>query len=122
VTPQRTILVVDDHPDHLYFFRRVLTGAGYAVAEAGRGEDVLPRVLEVEPDLIILDLVLPGLTGWDVATTVKRDPRTSRVPVFLVTAYPHKASEQWSSDGDCDALLVKPVDPKRLLAEVERWI
>ena len=121
MTTPRRILVVDDHPEHLYFFRRVLGDAGHHVIECTTGDDALRQVIDDQPDLVILDLVLPGLSGWEVARTIKKDQRTSRIPVLLVTAYPHHASDRWSGDGDCDALLVKPVDPRRLLAEVDRW-
>ena len=117
----KTILVVDDHPDHLYFFQRVLGDAGYRVIEATNGDDAVAQARELLPNAIILDLVLPPTSGWDAARVLKQDTRTSSIPILLVTAFPHQANDPWSGDADCDALLVKPVDPKRLLAELERW-
>jgi CheY-like chemotaxis protein len=122
VPSSRRILVVDDTPEHQYFFSHVLGGAGYDVAACGTGEEAIACAVDTKPQLIILDLVLPRMTGWDVARTLKSDPRTADIPIFLVTAYPHHASTRWQADGECDALLVKPIEPKRLLAEVERWI
>lgn len=118
----QTILVVDDQPDHRYFFNRVLSEAGYTVVENADGRDAVSIVAELCPTLIILDLVMPGPTGWEVAKELKADPRTASIPVFLVTAFPHQASERWTTDVECDALLVKPVEPRRLLAEIERWL
>ena len=69
-----------------------------------------------------LAMVMPDTTGWEVAHQLKLDQRTAKTPLFLVTAFPSRASEQWAFDGDCDALLVKPVEPSRLLAEVARWV
>jgi CheY-like chemotaxis protein len=122
VTAPRRILVVDDNEEHQYFFRRVLGAAGYALAAAHTGEDAIAVASASPPDLIILDLVLPRMSGWEAARQLKSDPRTARVPVFLVTAYPHHASHRWEADSECDALLVKPIEPTRLLSEVERWI
>lgn len=117
----KTILVVDDQPEHRYFFDRVLSEAGYTVVENGDGHGITALAAELRPDLVILDLVMPAKSGWDVASELKHDPRTASIPIFLVTAFPHKASEQWTTEGECDALLVKPIEPRRLLAEVERW-
>jgi two-component system cell cycle response regulator DivK len=116
------ILVIDDHAEHLYFFRKVLGDAGYAVVESQTAEGGLALAFSDAPRLIILDLVMPDTTGWGVARQLRADPRTAKTPVFLVTAFPSRASEQWDFDGDCDALLVKPVEPTRLLAEIKRWI
>jgi two-component system, cell cycle response regulator DivK len=116
------ILVIDDHPEHLYFFEKVLTDAGYAVLDSQSARAGIALAFSELPSLIIVDLVMPDTTGWEVARQLKADPRTAKTPVFLVTAFPSRASEQWAFDGDCDSLLVKPVEPTRLLAEVARWI
>jgi CheY-like chemotaxis protein len=121
VPTPKSILVVDDHPEHLYFFRRVLGEAGYHVIESTNGDDAIIQARESQPSAIILDLVMPRLSGWDVARTLKSDPRTESIAILLVTAFPHQANDAWSGDAECDALLVKPIDPKRLLAELERW-
>jgi CheY-like chemotaxis protein len=116
------ILVIDDHAEHLYFFRKVLGDAGYDVVESQTAEGGLALAFSEQPRLIILDLIMPDTTGWEVAHELKSDPRTAQTPVFLVTAFPSRASERWDFDGDCDALLVKPIEPRRLLAEVKRWL
>jgi len=116
------ILIVDDHPEHLYFFGRVLTEAGYSVLESQTAARGIALAFAEQPDLIIIDLVMPDTTGWEVARQLKNDSRTAKTPLFLVTAFPTRASEQWAFDGDCDALLIKPVEPSRLLAEVARWL
>ena len=74
------------------------------------------------PDLIIVDLVMPDTTGWEVAHQLKIDSGLRRRRSFSSPAFPSRASEQWAFDGDCDALLIKPVEPARLLAEVARWL
>jgi CheY-like chemotaxis protein len=119
----KKILIIDDHPEHLYFFRRVLgEAAGYRVVESQTSDSGLALAFTEEPNLIIVDLVMPKTTGWEVAHQLKSDQRTAKTPLFLVTAFPSRASEQWAFDGDCDSLLVKPIEPARLLAEVARWI
>ena len=118
----KKILIVDDHPEHLYFFGKVLRDAGYAVIESQTATRGIALAFAEAPDLIIVDLVMPDTTGWEVAHQLKIDQRTAKTPLFLVTAFPSRASEQWAFDGDCDALLVKPVEPTRLLAEVARWV
>jgi twitching motility two-component system response regulator PilH len=116
------ILIIDDHPDHLYFLGKVLSEAGYGVIESQTAARGISLAFAEQPDLIIIDLVMPDTTGWEVARQLKNDGRTAKTPLFLVTAYPSRASEQWAFDGDCDALLIKPVEPSRLLAEVQRWL
>ncbi len=116
------ILIIDDHPEHLYFFGKVLREAGYSVLESQTATRGVALAFAEAPHLIIVDLVMPDTTGWEVARQLKTDLRTTKTPLFLVTAFPGRASEQWAFDGDCDALLVKPVEPARLLAEVARWL
>jgi CheY-like chemotaxis protein len=118
----KKILIIDDHPEHLYYFGRVLREAGYSVIESQTAKRGITLAFAELPDLIIVDLVMPDTTGWELARELKIDERTAKTPVFLVTGYPARASEQWASDGDCDALLVKPVEPARLLTEVARWL
>ena len=116
------ILIVDDHPDRLYFLGKVLRDAGYSVIESQTATRGITMAFNEQPNLIIIDLVMPETTGWEVARRLKVDSRTAKIPLFLVTGSSSRVSEQWAFDGDCDALLVKPVEPARLLAEVERWL
>src|SRR5262245_54246937 len=118
----RTIMVVEDDSEHRYFFSRVLESAGYDTVNCESGEEGISKAFASPPDLVIMDLVLPSLGGWEAAHTLKADDRTKHVPIFAVTAYPHMASDPWLRDAACDACLTKPVEPRRLLNEVERWI
>ena len=110
------ILIVDDSEDEQDLYASYLTRQGFRVSKAHDGEEGLDKALALEPDLIVLDLWLPKISGWGVMLRLKSDERTKHIPVLIVTG---DVSVQ---PGECEALLTKPCAPDELGAEIARRV
>jgi len=113
-----TILVVDDEAPSRALLEAILTEAGYRVEQADKGTAALARVSEAPPDLILLDLMMPGMTGLEVCRRLKRDPATSAVPVIMVTALGHLMNKEAALTSGADDFVMKPVQPEDLRMRV----
>ncbi len=87
MTPGQYILIVDDDADFREALGEVLTGAGYPVVEAGGGEEAIARIAEEPPGLVLLDLKMPGIDGWGVMERMRAAPRTTSIPILVLSAY-----------------------------------
>ena len=112
----RTILVVDDEPDMLRFLERLLTSEGYHVILVADGTYVLSQVKEQKPDLVLLDIMMPGLNGFMVLDSIRE---YSDVPVIMVTAKRDFESLQKTLDSGADDYIRKPFSPVELVARVK---
>lgn len=113
-----TILIVDDEPTNRALLEAILTEAGYRVEQADKGTAALARVSEAPPDLILLDLMMPGMTGLEVCRRLKRDPASSAVPVIMVTALGHLMNKEAALTSGADDFVMKPVHPEDLRVRV----
>lgn len=118
---QKLILVCDDNEDNRVVFKAVLEHAGYAVVLAEDGEEALDQARSYTPSLILLDLMMPGINGWETVARLKADPVTHEIPVVAVSADVHASAEALQRAGFC-AFVPKPVLPKELLNAVERCL
>ncbi|HWQ13780.1 MAG TPA: GAF domain-containing protein [Roseiflexaceae bacterium] len=116
------ILIVDDDPGIRRMFQLLLQDTGYRVSLAGSGEEALSYLELVTPDLILMDLVLPGISGQEVTERVKADERKPFIPILLVTARGDQESKVMALDAGADDFLVKPVDFTELLARVRAML
>jgi two-component system alkaline phosphatase synthesis response regulator PhoP len=116
--PKESILVVDDEEDILRLVEYHLSKEGYRVLRAMTGEDGLATARSETPDLIILDLMLPGLDGLDVCRILKRDSATSDIPIIMLTAKSEDADVVAGLEMGADDYVVKPFSPKVLVARV----
>jgi DNA-binding response OmpR family regulator len=116
--PEARILVVEDEPDILDLIRYNLEKAGYRVTPAATGEQGLALCREAPPDLLVLDLMLPGLDGLSVARALRRGPATARVPIVMVTARGTEADVVAGLNLGADDYVVKPFSPAVLVARV----
>jgi CheY-like chemotaxis protein len=110
--PGKRILVVDDDPDVRLIFKLILESAGYHVSEARNGIAALILIRDSPPDLVVTDMVMPGMDGQELIGRIRADERTARVPILAVSGHPGSL-EQASG---ADAVLNKPIDRPRLLA------
>ena len=115
MTMNSRILVADDDPDLRLLFRRVLQRGGYEVIEADSGEQTLERALDSAPELILLDVMMPGLSGFDTCRRLKSDCRTDNVPVVFVTARDDFASRTEGMRSGAAAYISKPISPQNLI-------
>ncbi|MDP9298490.1 MAG: response regulator [Actinomycetota bacterium] len=113
------ILIVEDHPTMREAMRLVLEGEGFEISEAGEGRAALDMVRSDPPDLVFLDLNMPGSNGGDVLTQIKADPATAGVHVIVVTATGEEGRERALAMG-ADGYFTKPFSPIALLRTVER--
>ena len=114
-----TVLVVDDSTVIRDLIRVNLEFEGYQVAEAVDGSDCLDRVLQVRPDVITLDVVMPRLDGVETARRLRADPRTTSIPIVLVTASAQQADLELGRRVGVDAYVTKPFAPEHLVSVVK---
>ena len=116
--PIQKILIVDDSPTERYFLTDVLKKNGFSVSTAENGEEALNKIKEDKPELILMDIVMPGQNGFQVTRAISRDPETQDVPIIICTSKGQETDRIWGMrQGACD-YIVKPVDPKVLLAKI----
>ena len=111
------VLVVDDHPPHLRLLEAILTPRGYEVSSASSGEEALGKIAESEPDLVLLDIVMPGMDGYEVCRTIRERTETAYLPVVMVTASGDEQKVK-ALEAGADDFLTKPINQSELLARV----
>lgn len=116
------VAIVEDDENTREVFRTILEHVGYLVVEAEDGPAGIIMVREQMPDLILLDLGLPGLDGKAVAAELKRDPRTAGIPIIVVTAAAEEDTRRWALHLGCNDFLEKPVGLRELTAAVDRCL
>jgi DNA-binding response OmpR family regulator len=119
---KKKILAVDDDSTALGALRQILTQKGYDVTTAGNGEDALAILAAASFDLVILDVVMPGMTGYEVCRTLRQDPRTQDVPVIFLTAKGLLVDMAAGEDAGSDLYLIKPVLATKLLNMVAMFL
>ena len=113
-----TVLVADDDADIVRFVEVNLRLEGLRVVIARDGAEALTKALELQPDLVLLDVLMPGINGYDVCAQLRADPRGAGVPVILLTANFISADHDRAREVGADDFVVKPFDPSDLMAKV----
>jgi two-component system, cell cycle response regulator DivK len=122
VTQTPLILVVDDVEDGRMLLTQILEHAGYRVAEASDGHQALERAHSLLPNLILMDLSLPGVDGWEVTRRLKQDDRTRHIPIVALSAHALKIHSDRASQVGAESFLSKPTMPDAIVAEVRRLL
>jgi DNA-binding response OmpR family regulator len=115
-----TVMVVDDDPNALDIVRTYLESRGYVVATASNGNDALALLEKVHPALVLLDVMMPGMDGWEVARVIKNHPTHSRTRVVMLTARSDFADKHEGLRAGADDYIVKPIQLRELGERVER--
>ena len=116
------MLIVDDAEDNRDMYAMYARFAGFRADTAVDGTEAIAKALSLHPDVIVLDLSMPGMDGWTAARRLKLDARTRDIPVIALTAHALEGAERGALAAGCDAYLAKPCLPDRLLAEVRRHL
>ncbi|HEX6212370.1 MAG TPA: response regulator [Methylomirabilota bacterium] len=116
------VLLVDDYPDNRDIYAQFLAYSGLRVEEADNGHQALDKAFTLRPDVIVMDLSLPGLDGWEATRRLKEDPRTRTIPVIALTGHALAGHSKGAFDAGCDAFITKPCLPERLLQEIRALI
>ena len=118
----KRILVVEDHDDNLQILRDLLASAGYDMIEAGNGEDGIAAAAAERPDLILMDIQLPILDGYEATRRIKAEPDLKTIPIIVVTSYALSGDEEKARAAGCDAYVAKPFSPRQLLARIRDFL
>ena len=112
------ILIVDDSPTERYYLTDILVKNGFAVSTADNGEDALVKMRADRPELILMDVVMPGANGFQVTRAIARDPELAAVPVIICSSKNQETDRIWGMRQGAKDYFVKPVDPSQLLARI----
>src|SRR5438128_12692376 len=118
----KRILVVEDHEDNRQILRDLLGNAGYQMIEAETGEAGLAAAAAERPDLILMDIQLPGLDGYEATRRLKADPALRSIPIIVVTSYALSGDEGKAREAGCDGYFAKPFSPRQLLAAIRGYL
>lgn len=116
------ILVVDDVADNRDIYTQYLVHVGFQVALAGDGQEALDRAHQLNPDLIVMDLSLPVMDGWEATRRLKQDGMTKHIPIIALTAHAQDAVAASASEAGCDRFVTKPCPPDELAREISQML
>jgi two-component system cell cycle response regulator DivK len=118
----KLILVVEDQEDNRRIMRDLLTSAGYEVIEAVTGEEGVAAAETHRPDLILMDIQLPGLDGYEATRQIKANPDLEHIPIIVVTSYALSGDDVKAFEAGCNAYVSKPFSPRQLLAKIREYL
>lgn len=118
----KTVLLVEDNEDNRIVYRTILEHVGYNVIEAHDGEEGVMQARGFLPDLILMDISIPKMDGWQATRQIKANDITAGIPIIALTAHALEEDRQKASQAGCDGYLAKPIEPRRVVEEVERFV
>lgn len=118
----RTVLIVEDNEDNRIVYSTILRHHGFIVSEALDGEEGIAKARRELPDIILMDISIPLIDGWEVTRQLKGDESTRHIPVIALTAHAMPGDREHALAVGCDGYLAKPCEPRAVLAEVNRLI
>lgn len=118
----KRILVIEDQEDNRRILRDLLTSASYEMIEAVTGEEGVTLAETQRPDLILMDIQLPGLDGYEATRRIKANPALRQIPIIVVTSYALSGDDVKAREAGCDAYVTKPFSPRALLAKIREYL
>jgi CheY-like chemotaxis protein len=118
----QTLLLVEDNEDNRIIYSTVLRHLGYEVIEAQDGLEAVHLARSAQPDLILMDISIPRMDGWEVTRVLRGDPLTRAIPIIALTAHALADDRERASKVGFSSYLAKPVEPRVVVAEIKRWI
>ena len=119
---QPLVLVVEDYQDAREMYAAYLQFSGFEVAEAGNGIEAIDKTHELMPDIVLMDLALPRMDGWEATKRLKNDPRTRHIPIVALTGHALAGHAEGAREAGCDAFVTKPCLPDALVTEIRRLL
>ena len=116
------VLVVEDYEDARELYAEYLAFAGFRVEQASDGQEALDKAHQLIPDLILMDLSMPGMDGWEATRRLKRDHKTKHIPIIALTGHVLAGHSESARSAGCDSFLAKPCLPDAMVAEVRRML
>ena len=120
--PGPLILVVDDYQDAREMYAEYLQYSGFRAAEAKNGNEAVTQARALKPDLILMDLSLPGMDGWEATRVLKADEETRHIPIVALTGHALAGASEGARQAGCDSFVTKPCLPDELVVEVRRML
>jgi two-component system cell cycle response regulator DivK len=118
----KRILVIEDHEENRRLLRDLLTSVGYELIEAVTGEEGVALAQAQLPDLILMDIQLPGIDGYETTRRIKANPALRHIPIIAVTSYALSGDDVKALEAGCDAYVTKPFDPADLLEKIQEFL
>lgn len=118
----KRILVVEDQEDNRQIIRDLLTSNGFELIEAEDGEEGVAAAVREKPDLILMDIQLPGLDGYEATRRIKANPDLKKTPVIAVTSYALSGDDKKAFAAGCDGYVTKPFSPRQLLDKIKEYL
>ncbi len=115
----KRVLIVEDQEDNRRVIRDMLNHAGFLTEEASSGEEAIARVNKHVPDLILMDVQLPGLDGYTITRQIKRVPDLAQIPIIAVTSFAMSGDDTRAREAGCDDYIAKPYSPRALLQRIK---
>jgi twitching motility two-component system response regulator PilH len=119
MNPMALILIVDDSPTEVHVMKKALEKGGYKTAVAGDGQEGVRLAREMHPDLIFMDIVMPGMNGYQATRALVNDPDTRRIPIVMVTSKGQETDRIWGLRQGAVDYMVKPVSPDQLVEKAQ---
>lgn len=117
---QPLVLVVEDYQDAREMYAAYLTFSGFDVEEATNGVEAIEKAVALNPDIVLMDLALPQMDGWEATRRLKTDERTRHIPIVALTGHALAGHAEGARQAGCDAFVTKPCLPDALVAEIKR--
>jgi len=118
----RKVLVIEDNEQNLYLVTFILTKGGYEVVQARDGREGIDLAARVSPALILLDIQLPAMDGYEVARALRKNPVLDEVPIIAVTSYAMVGDRERTIEAGCTGYIEKPINPETFMAEIEKFL
>lgn len=116
------ILVIEDQEDNRRIMRDLFTSAGYEIIEAVTGEEGVTAAAAHVPDLILMDIQLPGIDGYETTRQIKANPDLQHIPIIVVTSYALSGDDVKAYEAGCNGYVAKPFSPRALLAKIRKYL
>jgi two-component system cell cycle response regulator DivK len=119
---RKRILVIEDQEDNRQIVRDLMAASGYELIEATTGEEGIAAAARERPDLILMDIQLPGIDGYEVTRRIKANPQLKSIPIIAVTSYALSGDDKKAFAAGCDGYVTKPYSPRLLLAKIREYL